>query len=70
MKHETLENLKEVIYELTGNYYPEERIMLLEKKLNIANLDLQELLENKQLTQEILNIITVPETRFLEKRFN
>jgi chemotaxis protein methyltransferase CheR len=67
MLHETLEELRKVIYDLTGNYYPNERLTLLEKKLNIANLDAQTLLKNKQLTQEILDIVTVPETRFFRE---
>jgi chemotaxis protein methyltransferase CheR len=67
VKHTSLEELRKVIYELTGNHYPDERLTLLEKKLDIANLDVQKLLENKQLTQEILDIITVPETRFFRE---
>jgi len=69
MNKQELEKLRKAIYEFTGNYYPEERLMLLEKKLSIANLDLQEFLRNKRLTQEILNIITVPETRFFREKF-
>jgi len=65
--HKALEELRKVIYELTGNHYPDERLTLLEKKLDIANLDVQKLLENKQLTQEILDVITVPETRFFRE---
>jgi hypothetical protein len=30
-----LEELRKIIYELTGNYYPDERLMLLVKKLNM-----------------------------------
>jgi hypothetical protein len=30
-----LEELRKIIYELTGNYYPDERLMLLAKKLNM-----------------------------------
>ena len=67
MTHKTLEELRKVIYDLTGNYYPDDRLTLLEKKLDIANLDVQKLLENKQFTQEILDIITVPETRFFRE---
>jgi len=67
MIHKTLEELRKVIYELTGNHYPDERLTLLEKKLDIANLDIHKLLENKQLTQKILDIVTVPETRFFRE---
>jgi len=67
MIHKTLNDLKKVIYDLTGNRYPDELLTLLEKKLDIANLDIHKLLENKQLTQEILDIVTVPETRFFRE---
>jgi hypothetical protein len=30
-----LEELRKIIYELTGNYYPDERLTLLAKKLNM-----------------------------------
>jgi hypothetical protein len=33
VKHTSLEELRKVIYELTGNHYPDERLTLLEKKL-------------------------------------
>ena len=81
-----LEELRKIIYELTGNYYPDERFMLLAKKLNMfledksatihksatiqgksaeaLKIKLEELFKEKKLTKEILNIITVPETKF------
>lgn len=85
-----LEELRKIIYELTGNYYPDERLMLLAKKLNMfledkstttnksatiqANstealkIKLEELFKEKKLTKEILNIITVPETKFFREK--
>ncbi len=74
----TMEELRKVIYELTGNYYPNERLLLLAKKLstfleaenNAKDLKskVEELLKNKQLSKELLNIITVPETRFFREK--
>ncbi|PMP61941.1 MAG: hypothetical protein C0170_00190, partial [Hydrogenobaculum sp.] len=65
-----LEELRKIIYELTGNYYPDERLMLLAKKLNMfleegkpeesLKAKLDELFKEKKLTKDILNIITVP----------
>ena len=91
-----LEELRKIIYELTGNYYPDERLMLLAKKLNIfledkfatphksatthksatiqvnsteaLKIKLEELFKEKKLTKEILNIITVPETKFFREK--
>jgi chemotaxis protein methyltransferase CheR len=85
-----LEELRKIIYELTGNYYPDERLMLLAKKLNMFLEDksattnksatiqgnsaealktkLEELFKEKKLTKEILNIITVPETKFFREK--
>ena len=91
-----LEELRKIIYELTGNYYPDERLMLLAKKLNMfleatsattnksatvhnsatiqgnsteaLKIKLEELFKEKKLTKEILNIITVPETKFFREK--
>lgn len=68
LNKDVLERLREVIYELTGNYYPEERLMLLTKKLNMTNINIQSLLKDKNLTKEMLDIITVPETRFFREK--
>ena len=78
---QTLEELRKIIYELTGNYYPDERLVLLTKKLNVflgqdvtnnnaefIKLKLEELFKQKKLTPEILDIITVPETRFFREK--
>ncbi len=86
----TLEDLRKIIYELTGNYYPDERLMLLTKKMNAflgqssqgsqGSSDLQtnkddsirvkieELFKQRKLTKEILDIITVPETKFFREK--
>ncbi|MGC8588146.1 MAG: CheR family methyltransferase [Hydrogenobaculum sp.] len=73
-----LEELRKIIYELTGNYYPDERLMLLAKKLNMfleegkpeesLKVKLDELFKEKKLTKDILNIITVPETKFFREK--
>ncbi|GAB6078251.1 CheR family methyltransferase [Hydrogenobaculum acidophilum] len=90
----TLEELRKIIYELTGNYYPDERLMLLTKKFNaflgqqvyhgsqaynelpnsqtnqgdIIRVKIEELFKQKKLTKEILDIITVPETKFFREK--
>ncbi len=71
-----LEKLGQVIYELTGNHYPEERLVLLAKKINAyldkhdnkdAKFKIDEFLKTKTVFKEILDLITVPETKFFRE---
>lgn len=75
--NDKLEKLREIIYELTGNYYPKERLILLSKKLSTylektktQNLELriEEFLKTKNFLKEMLDIITVPETKFFREK--
>lgn len=71
-----LKKLGQVIYELTGNHYPEERLLILAKKINAyleknnnqdAKLKIDEFLKTKTVFKDILDLITVPETKFFRE---
>ena len=70
--------LREKIYEITGNYYPDERMKILEykierlvKKLNVNDASSEEvvrlLTDNGEVLRELIDIITVPETKFFRE---
>jgi len=71
--------LRKVIYELTGNYYPEERMKILEYKVErlIKDLNLnvsspEEIVSYFRASPErektLIDLMTVPETRFFREK--
>ena len=71
--------LRETIYRLTGNYYPDERMKILEyklerllKSLNVDNLPPERaidfFLSDPERKKMLIDLMTVPETRFFRER--
>ncbi len=71
--------LRNVIYELTGNYYPDERMKILEYKverlikelrLNISTPEgiVSYFLESEERRRLLIDLMTVPETRFFREK--
>ncbi len=74
-----IELLRKTIYELTGNYYPDERMKILEyklerllKTLNVSFDNPQKVvdyfLETPERKSMLIDLMTVPETRFFRER--
>ena len=74
-----IELLRKLIYELTGNYYPDERMKILEYKLErllketgVSVSSPEEVVSYFMRTPErrrqLINLMTVPETRFFRER--
>ncbi len=74
-----IELLRKLIYELTGNYYPDERMKILEYKLErllketgLESSSPEEIISFFMRTPErrkqLINLMTVPETRFFRER--
>ncbi len=77
-KEKLLSILREVIYELTGNYYPDERLKMLEykvedilKELPLQGKDIDSIIrylkKDDSSRKKLINMITVPETRFFRE---
>lgn len=71
--------LRNVIYELTGNYYPDERMRILEYKVERLikelrlDIDTPErivsyFLQSEERRKLLIDLMTVPETRFFRER--
>jgi len=71
--------LRNVIYELTGNYYPDERMKILEYKverlIKELRLDIETpegivsyFLQSEERRKLLIDLMTVPETRFFRER--
>ncbi|WP_457600771.1 CheR family methyltransferase [Hydrogenivirga sp.] len=78
-RQELIELLRKTIYELTGNYYPDERMKILEYKLerllksmDVNTHDPQEVVSFFMRTPDrkklLIDLMTVPETRFFRER--
>ena len=77
-KDKFLNILREVIYRLTGNYYPDERLKMLEYKLDNLISDIKDygagvedvlykIQKDEDLKKKLINLVTVPETRFFRE---
>ncbi len=77
-KDRLLNILREVIYELTGNYYPDERLKMLEYKIDDIIRDItlsgkkvediiKHLTTDPESQKKLISLITVPETRFFRE---
>ncbi|NPA42258.1 MAG: protein-glutamate O-methyltransferase CheR [Aquificae bacterium] len=78
-RQKLIELLRKTIYELTGNYYPDERMKILEyklerllKNLNISMEDpegvISYFLETLEKRKLLIDLMTVPETRFFREK--
>ncbi|EDP75402.1 protein-glutamate O-methyltransferase CheR [Hydrogenivirga sp. 128-5-R1-1] len=78
-RQELVELLRKAIYELTGNYYPDERMKILEYKLERllksmnVNADTPEgiisfFLKTPENRKLLIDLMTVPETRFFREK--
>ena len=74
-----IELLRKLIYELTGNYYPDERMKILEYKLErllketgLESSSPEEIIayftRTPERRKQLINLMTVPETRFFRER--
>ncbi len=74
-----IELLRKAIYELTGNYYPDERMKILEYKLeklirdmpigsNSAEGVISYFLKSPERKRMLIDLMTVPETRFFREK--
>jgi len=74
-----IELLRKMIYDLTGNFYPDERMKILEyklerllKSLNLNGLSPEEIISyfmnNSERRKILIDLMTVPETRFFRER--
>ncbi len=77
-KEKLLDTLRQIIYKLTGNYYPDERLKMLEYKVsgiikemitagNKAEDIIDHIIKNEEIQKKLINLITVPETRFFRE---
>ncbi len=69
--------LRDLIYQLTGNYYPEERMRIFEFKIErvLKNMGMEESPPEKVVSyfmsegrETLIDLMTVPETRFFRER--
>ena len=78
-KSQLVELLRETIYDLTGNYYPDERMRILEYKLErlLKELNIHDkppkaiidyFLRDETKRKMLIDLMTVPETRFFRER--
>ncbi len=78
-RKELIELLRETIYKLTGNYYPDERMKILEYKLerllrsmNVEQKDPEGIisffLQSPERKKLLIDLMTVPETRFFREK--
>ncbi len=74
-----IELLRRAVYELTGNYYPDERMKILEYKLErlLKNMHTEKkdpeqvvnfFLQTPERKKILIDLMTVPETRFFRER--
>lgn len=74
-----IELLRKMIYDLTGNFYPDERMKILEYKLErlLKSLNLNKLppekiisyfMNDSERRRTLIDLMTVPETRFFRER--
>jgi len=77
-KEKLLDTLRELIYKLTGNYYPDERLKMLEYKVSGMIKEMissgkkledivDQIIKNEETQKKLINLITVPETRFFRE---
>ncbi len=77
-KEKLLDTLRQIIYKLTGNYYPDERLKMLEYKVSgiikemiasgkKAEDIIEHITKNEEIQKKLINLITVPETRFFRE---
>ncbi len=78
-REKLVELLRKTIYDLTGNYYPDERMKILEYKLErllkSKNVErdtpesiISYFLESEENKKLLIDLMTVPETRFFRER--
>ncbi len=77
-KEKLLDTLRQIIYKLTGNYYPDERLKMLEYKVSGIIKEMMasgkktedivdQIIRNEETQRKLINLITVPETRFFRE---